>query len=219
MRGGGGGGRGGFGGGGGRGGGFGGRGGGGRGFGGGRGGFNDGPPDSVVEAGLFEHACEGEAVCKLSNEKVRALLNAEARCGGCGLLGENVCSPVDRPALRPRLHGVRAEAMQMHAPLGVLRASFEPLHACPRMRPRLLGLACACAFPVIPPTSSGHAISRQLQSRCPSNYWVPPPCSAQIPYFNAPIFLENKTQIGKVEEILGPINNVVSTACTACSTM
>ena len=31
----------------------------------------------------------------------------------------------------------------------------------------------------------------------------------QIPYFNAPIFLENKTQIGKVEEILGPINNVV----------
>lgn len=31
-----------------------------------------------------------------------------------------------------------------------------------------------------------------------------------MPYFNAPIFLENKTQIGKVEEILGPINNVVS---------
>eukprot|EP00955_Chlamydomonas_euryale_P012703 137164-Chlamydomonas_euryale.AAC.1 len=35
-------------------------------------------------------------------------------------------------------------------------------------------------------------------------------CAAQIPYFNAGIFLENKTQIGKVEEILGPINNVVS---------
>jgi rRNA processing protein Gar1 len=34
--------------------------------------------------------------------------------------------------------------------------------------------------------------------------------SSQIPYFNAPIFLENKTQIGKVEEILGSINNVVS---------
>jgi H/ACA ribonucleoprotein complex subunit 1 len=32
----------------------------------------------------------------------------------------------------------------------------------------------------------------------------------QIPYFNAGIFLENKTQIGKVEEILGSINNVVS---------
>lgn len=31
----------------------------------------------------------------------------------------------------------------------------------------------------------------------------------QIPYFNAPIYLENKTQIGKVEEILGPINSVV----------
>lgn len=66
----------------GRGGGFGGRGGrdgggrfggGGRfaGRGGGRGGYNDGPPDSVVVAGEFLHACEGEAVCKLTNEKVR----------------------------------------------------------------------------------------------------------------------------------------------------
>mmetsp|Transcript_13210 Transcript_13210/g.23426 ORF Transcript_13210/g.23426 Transcript_13210/m.23426 type:complete len:202 (-) Transcript_13210:176-781(-) len=33
----------------------------------------------------------------------------------------------------------------------------------------------------------------------------------KIPYFNAPIYLENKTQIGKVEEILGPINNVFFT--------
>eukprot|EP00967_Tisochrysis_lutea_P058085 scaffold73801_cov20-Tisochrysis_lutea.AAC.2 len=31
----------------------------------------------------------------------------------------------------------------------------------------------------------------------------------QVPQFNAHIFLENKTQVGKVEEILGPINNVV----------
>lgn len=30
----------------------------------------------------------------------------------------------------------------------------------------------------------------------------------KIPYFNAPIFLENKTKIGKVEEIFGPINEV-----------
>ena len=28
----------------------------------------------------------------------------------------------------------------------------------------------------------------------------------QVPYFNGPIFLENKTQVGKVEEIFGPIN-------------
>ncbi|KAL6532942.1 hypothetical protein OROGR_013902 [Orobanche gracilis] len=28
----------------------------------------------------------------------------------------------------------------------------------------------------------------------------------KIPYFNAPIYLQNKTQIGKVDEILGPIN-------------
>lgn len=32
----------------------------------------------------------------------------------------------------------------------------------------------------------------------------------KIPYFNAPIYLENKTQIGKVEEIFGPINDAVS---------
>ncbi|KAA8497552.1 H/ACA ribonucleoprotein complex subunit 1 [Porphyridium purpureum] len=30
----------------------------------------------------------------------------------------------------------------------------------------------------------------------------------KIPYFNAPIYLENKTQIGKVEEILGQIHDV-----------
>jgi H/ACA ribonucleoprotein complex subunit 1 len=47
---------------------FGGRGGGGRG---GRGGYRDeGPPETVVEAGEFVHACEGEAVCKLTNAKV-----------------------------------------------------------------------------------------------------------------------------------------------------
>ena len=32
------------------------------------------------------------------------------------------------------------------------------------------------------------------------------PLSSQVPYFNGPIFLENKTQVGKVEEIFGPIN-------------
>lgn len=31
---------------------------------------------------------------------------------------------------------------------------------------------------------------------------------AQVPKFNAPIFLENKTQIGRVEEVLGPISEV-----------
>ena len=33
----------------------------------------------------------------------------------------------------------------------------------------------------------------------------------KIPYFNAPIFLENKSQIGKVDEILGPLNQVYFT--------
>ncbi|KAL3899337.1 MAG: hypothetical protein SGCHY_002115 [Lobulomycetales sp.] len=35
--------------------------------------------------------------------------------------------------------------------------------------------------------------------------------NAKIAYFNAPIYLENKTQIGKVDEILGPINEVYFT--------
>ena len=47
------------------------------------------------------------------------------------------------------------------------------------------------------------------------------PPTTQIPYFNAPIFLANKTQVGKVDEILGQINSVVSAAapplCGGCS--
>ncbi|KAH9541360.1 hypothetical protein CY35_14G059400 [Sphagnum magellanicum] len=31
----------------------------------------------------------------------------------------------------------------------------------------------------------------------------------KIPYFNAPIYLENKTQIGKVKKIFGPINEAM----------
>ncbi|GAV89932.1 Gar1 domain-containing protein [Cephalotus follicularis] len=49
------------------------RGGGGRGFGAGRGGrgFRDeGPPEQVVEVSTFIHACEGDAVTKLTNEKI-----------------------------------------------------------------------------------------------------------------------------------------------------
>ncbi|CAG8571615.1 2837_t:CDS:2, partial [Scutellospora calospora] len=33
----------------------------------------------------------------------------------------------------------------------------------------------------------------------------------KIPYFNAPIYLENKQSIGKVDEILGPMNKVYFT--------
>ena len=31
----------------------------------------------------------------------------------------------------------------------------------------------------------------------------------QVPYFNAPMFLQNKTQIGRIEEIFGGITNTV----------
>ncbi|KAK0610505.1 Gar1/Naf1 RNA binding region-domain-containing protein [Bombardia bombarda] len=33
----------------------------------------------------------------------------------------------------------------------------------------------------------------------------------KVPHFNAPIYLENKTAIGKVDEVLGPINQVYFT--------
>lgn len=35
--------------------------------------------------------------------------------------------------------------------------------------------------------------------------------NVKIPYFNAPIYLENKSQIGKVDEILGPMNELYFT--------
>lgn len=36
----------------------------------------------------------------------------------------------------------------------------------------------------------------------------------KVPYFNAPIYLENKSQIGKVDEIFGPMQDYVSfTVC------
>jgi hypothetical protein len=35
----------------------------------------------------------------------------------------------------------------------------------------------------------------------------------KVPYFNAPIYLQNKSQIGKVDEILGPINEVRLRPC------
>ena len=31
-----------------------------------------------------------------------------------------------------------------------------------------------------------------------------------VPFFNAPIFLENKQQVGKVDEIFGPVKDYVS---------
>lgn len=58
------------------------------GFGGGRGGFGGGAgggsydaiPDFVVELGTFMHSCEGEMICKCTNEKVSV-------AGGAGAVG------------------------------------------------------------------------------------------------------------------------------------
>ncbi|KAI8994460.1 Gar1/Naf1 RNA binding region-domain-containing protein [Pilobolus umbonatus] len=35
--------------------------------------------------------------------------------------------------------------------------------------------------------------------------------NSRVPFFNAPIYLQNKTQIGKLDEILGPLNEVFFT--------
>ncbi|CAB08787.1 H/ACA ribonucleoprotein complex subunit gar1 [Schizosaccharomyces pombe] len=35
--------------------------------------------------------------------------------------------------------------------------------------------------------------------------------NVKIPYFNAPIYLENKSQIGKIDEVFGPMNQVYFT--------
>ncbi|KAJ1568010.1 H/ACA snoRNP pseudouridylase subunit, partial [Nowakowskiella sp. JEL0078] len=52
---------------------------------------------------------------------------------------------------------------------------------------------------VIPIGSFVHSCEKQMV--CKST-------NEKIPHFNAPIFLENKTQIGKIDEIFGPINEV-----------
>ena len=43
-----------------------------------------------------------------------------------------------------------------------------------------------------------HACEEELICKC---------TNTKVPYFNGRVFLENKSQIGQVDEILGPINN------------
>lgn len=73
----------------------------------------------------------------------------------------------------------------------------------------------------------GVALREESQYARPVNVERPPhrcgvtsalsgPVSLQIPYFNAGVFLENKTQIGKVEEIFGKIHEVVRLSCRSC---
>jgi len=122
---------------------------GGRGGGGaGRGFAPEEPPQSVVELGVFMHACEGEMVCKNSNEKVRA---GSSRRGAA--LRHAKCA---------------ADAREERA----------------RGKARTRGGACSSKA------------RRALHATTPS----PAP---QIPYFNAGVFLQNKTQIGRVDEIFG----------------
>lgn len=51
-----------------------------------------------------------------------------------------------------------------------------------------------------------HACQEELVCKCTLN--------EQVPYFNGRIFVENKQEIGKIDEILGPIHQFVSiTSC------
>lgn len=60
---------------------------------------------------------------------------------------------------------------------------------------------------------SGHAEVSAFLHACEGDA-VTRLTNEKIPYFNAPIYLQNKTQIGKVDEIFGPINESVSSlAC------
>ncbi len=91
---------------------------------------------------MFLHPCEGEAVCKLTNEKV-------------------TCT-VQHPCIA-----------SIFTELSLLPVSVQsPPDACAVM---------------------------------------------QVPYFNAPMFLQNKTQIGKIEEIFGAINDGVCPVACALS--
>lgn len=45
---------------------------------------------------------------------------------------------------------------------------------------------------------------------CEDDLVVKSKMDEKVPYFNAPIYLENKQQIGKVDEIFGPIRDYVS---------
>lgn len=41
--------------------------------------------------------------------------------------------------------------------------------------------------------------------------------SALVPYFNGRVFLEDKKEIGKIDEILGPLNQMVGQICCLIS--
>ncbi len=41
----------------------------------------------------------------------------------------------------------------------------------------------------------------------------------KVPYFNAPVYLENKEQIGKVDEIFGQLRDFVSFLLSLCQSL
>ncbi|GAA32048.1 H/ACA ribonucleoprotein complex subunit 1 [Clonorchis sinensis] len=38
--------------------------------------------------------------------------------------------------------------------------------------------------------------------------------SEKVPYFNAPVYLQNKEEVGKIDEIFGPIKDAVGFSCS-----
>ena len=51
---------------------------------------DQGPPEEVTEAGVFLHPCEGEAVCKLTNEKARCSPTSLSRTWTAGRCVQHV---------------------------------------------------------------------------------------------------------------------------------
>ena len=80
-------------------------------------------------------------------------------------------------------------------------SSDEHVHVCTRVF-----TPCTRHFPGTPlhDAELGHFLhpcEGDLVCRCTNE---------KIPYFNAPVYLENKSQIGKVDDIFGPMNEFVS---------
>ncbi len=62
------------------------------------------------------------------------------------------------------------------------------------------------AYPLsLSPAAGAHVLHHR------QHHYPPPSTTPQIPYFNAGIFLQNKSPIGKVDEIFGPTTEVMFT--------
>ncbi|KFM27297.1 60S ribosomal protein L10 [Auxenochlorella protothecoides] len=105
--------------------------------------------------------------------------------------------------------GMQPVLGRLHQAVEARLATYQPLLSLAGR----LDLVAAVASEAVEVVSAGAvAVSAgTFEHPCEGEAVIKLADSKQIPYFNAPIFLENKTQVGKVEEIFGQINNVFFT--------